>query len=78
VGIGLAASAGTACGQIVFTNEEAVDLFSKGKPCILCRAETSADDIAGLKVKRCFFRILLILSILSLIYHCDNRRQKVY
>ncbi len=49
LGTGLAASSGAACGTIVFTNEDAVRLAKEGQKVILCRRETSADDIAGLQ-----------------------------
>jgi pyruvate,orthophosphate dikinase len=55
--MGLAASAGAAIGEIVFTNEDAESYFKEGKKCILCRHETSADDIGGLKVRDTIFRI---------------------
>ncbi len=62
IGKGLAASAGAAMGEIVFTNEEAEFCASKGRKCILCRRETSADDIGGLSVST----IIALKGILSL------------
>lgn len=45
---GLPASPGGACGQIVFTSEEAVDWKEKGLKTILVRIETSPEDILGM------------------------------
>jgi pyruvate,orthophosphate dikinase len=45
---GLPASPGGACGQLVFTSEEAVELKEKGIKCILARVETSPEDILGM------------------------------
>ena len=45
---GLPASPGGACGQIVFTSEEACDWREKGKKVILVRIETSPEDILGM------------------------------
>ena len=50
IGEGQAASAGAATGLVTFSSGEATKLNSEGKECILCREETSADDIAGMKV----------------------------
>ncbi len=44
----LPASPGGACGQIVFTSEEAVELKEKGIKTILTRVETSPEDILGM------------------------------
>ncbi|MEM9221023.1 MAG: pyruvate, phosphate dikinase [Pseudomonadota bacterium] len=44
----LPASPGAASGEIVFTSEEAERLQSLGRPCILCRVETSPEDISGM------------------------------
>eukprot|EP01038_Epipyxis_sp_PR26KG_P012263 gene12263-16443_t len=49
VGHGLAASVGTATGVLVFSSFKAEECSVKGIKCILCRQETSADDIAGLQ-----------------------------
>ncbi len=45
---GLPASPGGACGQIVFTSEEAVGWKEHGKKVILVRVETSPEDILGM------------------------------
>ena len=45
---GLPASPGGACGQVVFSSEEAVELKDKGIKNILCRVETSPEDILGM------------------------------
>ncbi|MBQ9469191.1 MAG: pyruvate, phosphate dikinase [Clostridia bacterium] len=44
----LPASPGAACGQIVFSAEDAVKWSEKGKKTILVRLETSAEDIEGM------------------------------
>ena len=51
VGKGLAASPGSACGQIVFTAEEAEEKVKSGemKKVVLVRLETSPEDIEGMK-----------------------------
>ena len=46
---GLAASPGAACGQIVFTAEDAKDWKHAGKKTVLVRLETSPEDIEGMK-----------------------------
>ena len=48
VGQGLAASPGAACGQIVFSAEDAIDWAQKGQKVILVRLETSPEDIEGM------------------------------
>lgn len=45
---GLPASPGAASGIVVFTADEAEDLANKGKKVILCRVETSPEDIHGM------------------------------
>ncbi len=52
IGKGLAASPGSACGQVVFTAEEAEEkVNSKEMPkVVLCRLETSPEDIVGMQV----------------------------
>jgi len=45
---GLSASPGAAVGAIVFNAKEAEKLSSEGKPCILVREETSAEDVGGM------------------------------
>ncbi len=49
-GKGLGASPGAACGQIVFTAEDAVAWAEAGKKVVLVRLETSPEDITGMKV----------------------------
>ncbi|MFV0551097.1 MAG: pyruvate, phosphate dikinase [Anaerorhabdus sp.] len=46
----LPASPGAACGQIVFTAEDAIQEAAKGKKVILVRLETSPEDIEGMHV----------------------------
>ena len=49
IGKGLAASPGAACGQVVFTAEDAKEWASgKVKKVILVRLETSPEDIEGM------------------------------
>ena len=48
VGQGLAASPGAACGQIVFTADDAKKWAEKGHKVVLVRLETSPEDIAGM------------------------------
>ena len=45
---GLPASPGGACGQIVFSSEEAVEWRERGKKTVLVRVETSPEDILGM------------------------------
>jgi pyruvate,orthophosphate dikinase len=47
---GLPASPGAACGQVVFSAEDAVQWSDAGKPVILVRRETVPDDIRGMFV----------------------------
>ena len=47
---GLAASPGAACGQIVFSAEDAKDEHAKGKKVVLVRLETSPEDIEGMAI----------------------------
>jgi len=49
VGRGLAASPGAACGQVVFTAEDAKKMKKNGDKCVLVRLETSPEDIEGMK-----------------------------
>ncbi len=49
IGKGLGASPGAACGQIVFTAEDAESWKKAGKKVILVRLETSPEDITGMK-----------------------------
>jgi pyruvate,orthophosphate dikinase len=44
----LAASPGAACGKIVFTAEDAVEMGKKGEKVVLVRLETSPEDIEGM------------------------------
>lgn len=45
---GLPASPGAAVGKLAFTAEEAVERALKGERVILCRSETSPEDVAGM------------------------------
>ena len=49
IGKGLGASPGAACGEVVFTAEDAVKAKEKKKKVILVRLETSPEDITGMK-----------------------------
>ena len=49
IGKGLGASPGAACGQVVFTAEDAEKWNAKKKKVILVRLETSPEDITGMK-----------------------------
>ncbi|MCB1720898.1 MAG: pyruvate, phosphate dikinase, partial [Alphaproteobacteria bacterium] len=49
---GLPASPGAACGKVVFTSEEAEVRAHGGENVILCRQETSPEDIAGMHAAR--------------------------
>ncbi len=48
VGRGLAASPGAACGQVVFTAEDATAWGKNGQKVVLVRLETSPEDIEGM------------------------------
>ncbi len=50
--VGLPASPGAAAGQVVFTAEEAERWALAGKTVILCRIETSPEDIGGMAVAK--------------------------
>ncbi len=52
VGRGLGASPGAACGQVVFTAEDAEAWNAQGKKVILVRLETSPEDITGMKASQ--------------------------
>ncbi len=52
VGKGLGASPGAACGQIVFTAEDAMKWKKAGKKVVLVRLETSPEDIEGMKASQ--------------------------
>lgn len=45
---GLPASPGGVCGQVVFSSDKAVEWKAQGKKVILCRLETSPEDISGM------------------------------
>ena len=49
LGRGLGASPGAACGQVVFTADDAEAWKAKGKKVVLVRLETSPEDITGMK-----------------------------
>ncbi len=46
----LPASPGAACGKVVFTAQEAIEVSKTGDPVILVRLETSPEDIEGMHV----------------------------
>ena len=52
VGRGLGASPGAACGQVVFSAEDAEAWKDAGKKVILVRLETSPEDITGMKASQ--------------------------
>ncbi len=52
IGKGLGASPGAACGQIVFTAEDAENWNAQGKKVVLVRLETSPEDITGMKASQ--------------------------
>ena len=49
---GLAASPGAACGQVVFSAEDAIAWSKEGKKVVLVRLETSPEDIEGMHVSQ--------------------------
>ncbi len=49
MGRGLGASPGAACGQVVFSSEDAEAWNNAGKKVVLVRLETSPEDITGMK-----------------------------
>ena len=49
IGRGLGASPGAACGQVVFTADDAEAWKAAGKKVVLVRLETSPEDITGMK-----------------------------
>ncbi len=49
IGKGLGASPGAACGQVVFSAEDAEAWHNAGKKVVLVRLETSPEDITGMK-----------------------------
>ena len=52
MGKGLGASPGAACGQVVFTADDAEKWHAEGKKVILVRLETSPEDITGMKASQ--------------------------
>ncbi len=52
IGRGLGASPGAACGQIVFSAEDAETWKAAGKKVVLVRLETSPEDITGMKASQ--------------------------
>jgi pyruvate, orthophosphate dikinase len=46
---GMGASPGIATGQIVFRGEDALAMSASGKPVILVRIETTAEDVPGMR-----------------------------
>ena len=59
IGKGLAASPGAACGQVVFTAEDAKEAVESGKmkKVVLVRLETSPEDIEGMQVAQCILTV---------------------
>ena len=51
-GKGLGASPGAACGQVVFTADDAAAWKAQGKKVVLVRLETSPEDITGMKASQ--------------------------
>lgn len=47
---GLCGSPGAAVGALVFTSDEALRLAAEGRPVVLCRPETSPEDVRGMQV----------------------------
>ena len=52
IGRGLGASPGAACGQVVFSAEDAEAWNNAGKKVVLVRLETSPEDITGMKASQ--------------------------
>ena len=52
IGKGLGASPGAACGQVVFSAEDAEKWHAEGKKVVLVRLETSPEDITGMKASQ--------------------------
>ena len=52
IGRGLGASPGAACGQVVFSAEDAEAWHNAGKKVVLVRLETSPEDITGMKASQ--------------------------
>ena len=52
IGKGLGASPGAACGQVVFTADDAAAWKAQGKKVVLVRLETSPEDITGMKASQ--------------------------
>ncbi|MDR2646604.1 MAG: pyruvate, phosphate dikinase [Oscillospiraceae bacterium] len=50
IGKALPASPGAACGRVVFTAADAAEWAGRGEKVVLCRLETSPDDIKGMAV----------------------------
>lgn len=49
IGSGVSASPGAACGEIVFTAEDAISASRDGRKVILVRTETSPEDVLGMQ-----------------------------
>ena len=77
VGKGLAASPGSACGQIVFTAEEAEEMVKSGKmkKVVLVRLETSPEDIVGMQVSQ---GILTVRGGMWILDHVERRMAKAH
>ena len=52
IGSGLPASPGAACGKVVFTAGDAVEWVIRGEKVVLCRLETSPEDIEGMHLSQ--------------------------
>ena len=52
IAVGLPASPGAAAGRIVFSAEEAVEKAAAGEKVVLCRMETSPEDIEGMNASQ--------------------------
>jgi pyruvate,orthophosphate dikinase len=50
LGKGIAASPGAAIGKVAFSTEQVQEYHAKQEACILVKAETTAEDVAALKV----------------------------
>jgi phosphoenolpyruvate synthase/pyruvate phosphate dikinase len=49
---GIGASNGAAVGHLVFNKSDATAYASTGKPYILCKLDTTVDDVESLKVQK--------------------------
>ena len=74
VGKGLGASPGAACGQIVFTADDAEKWKEAGKKVVLVRLETSPEDITGMKAAQGILTVRGGMTSLSLIHISEPTR----